>query len=122
VEQGQFGQGEEEVMITFRRDHDPVQLGKSGLRARVEGVEEAALEEYVARRPARISRGDGAPSEIAVDDPGINPHRFHWPGARRQGQGERSENGHPPAMDDSPARTYAPRAPPTSKAAIMACP
>ncbi len=68
-----------------------MQLGNGGLGMRVEGVEETALEEHVARRRARLARRDGAPGELAMDDLGIDPDRAHRPCAGRQGQAQGAE-------------------------------
>ena len=47
-----------------RRDHRPVQLGNDVLGMLVEGVEETALVEHVARWHARLARRDSAPGEV----------------------------------------------------------
>ena len=73
VQEGQLGQGEEQVRVPPRRDHRPVQLGQGGLGLCGEGVEEAPLEEHIARRPARLARGDGAPAEVAPGRPWGRP-------------------------------------------------
>ena len=105
VQEGQLGQGEEQVLVPLRRDHRPVQLGNGGLGMRVEGVEETALEEHVARRPARLARRDGAPGEVGLDDLGVDPDRADRPRAGRQGQAQGAEKRESAGMTRSPSRT-----------------
>ena len=88
VQEGQLGQAEQEVRVAPRRDHGAVQLGKRGFGTLGERVEEAQLEEHVAGRQARLARGDGAASEVAVDDLRIDPGRLHRTGAGGEGQTE----------------------------------
>ncbi len=95
VQERQLGQGEEEVRVPLRRDHRPVQLGQGGRGLCGEGVGEAPLEEHVPRRPARLTRGDGAPAEVGLDDLGVDPDRRDRPRAGRQGQTQGTEKERP---------------------------
>ena len=104
VQEGQLGQGEEEVRIPLRGDHGPVQVGQGGLGLLVEGVEEAPLEEHVARRPARLARGDGAPAEVGLDDLGVDPDRADRPRAGGQGQAQGADQREPAGRPRSPSR------------------
>ena len=91
VQEGQLGQGEEEVRIAPRRDHGSVQIGQRGFGALCESVEEAQLEEHVACRHARLARGDGAPGVFGVDDLGIVADGLHRTGASGEGEAEDCE-------------------------------
>ena len=82
-----------------------VQLGNGGLRALVEGLEEAVLEEHVACRPARLARGGGAPREVAVSDRGVDADRAHRACAGRQGQAQGAEKREATALERAPTRS-----------------
>ncbi len=114
MEEGELCQGKEEAGIPTFLDHGPVQFGDGSLRARVERVEEAVLEEHVARRPARVACSDGAPGEIVLDILGINPDRIYRTRASRQDQTQGTEQDWATAVAQVPSRARAPRVAPTS--------
>jgi hypothetical protein len=68
-----------------------VQRGYSSLGTLVEGFEETALVEHIARRQARLARCDGTLVELAKDDLGVGPGRADRPGAGRQCEAQGAE-------------------------------
>ena len=108
VQEGQLGQSEEQVRIALRSDHGPMQVSEGDLGALPEGVEEPSFEEHVARRPAGLACGDGAPREIPVGDRAIDTDGSHGRDAGAQGQAEGCEKDDPPLMNPSGSRTHAP--------------
>jgi hypothetical protein len=107
VQERELGQGEERVEIAPRRDHRLVQISERRFGLFVEGLEQASLEEHVARRRARFAGGHGTLAELAVDGLRIDANRAD---RIRAGRDEETRDGQKGISRDQSASAFFRRA------------